>query len=332
MAQFADLPWTTTAEGAPRRVGVELEMAGLDAERIAEAVIEELGGEFQADSAFSGHVRGTTLGDFRVELDARVLTDRGYLDSLRRLGIDIEPGQTRDNLESLLSTVAGWVVPHELVCPPTPVDALPRIDAVRRRLHLAGAKGTQSSALYAFGLQFNIEVPGFEVDPLLAVLRAFFVEYDHILERESIDLARKLTPFVQPFPRDYVEYVLRPDYEPDLDTLIDDYLRFTPTRNRPLDALPLFAHIAPERVDAAPVEHELVKARPAWHYRLPNCRIDDPDWNLSEPWAEWVRVERLAASPERLSRRARRRLEEPGAVARWLGRVRDWLTGGGEPS
>ncbi|OBX33760.1 putative amidoligase enzyme [Halomonas elongata] len=40
--------------------------------------------------------------------------------------------------------------------------------------------------------------------------------------------------------------MLDPDYQPDLRTLIDDYLEYNPTRNRELDLLPLFAYLDPE--------------------------------------------------------------------------------------
>lgn len=318
MPEFESLPWRENHAGEPRRVGVEMEMAGLDAGRIAAAVVAELGGDFEPESAFSGNVHGTRLGDFRIELDASVLTSRGYLDTLNKLGIEIEPGELRDNLESVLSRLAGLVVPHELVCPPLAVDRLPEIDAVRARLHAAGARGTHSSALYAFGLQFNVEVHDTGAEHLLSVLRAFFLAFPDIVERENIDFSRKLTPFVQPFPADYVALVLDPDYAPDRDRLIDDFLAHTPTRNRPLDLLPLFAWLDEERVMAAPVERHLIKPRPTWHYRLPNCLIDDPGWSLHAPWADWVRVERLAADPERLARSARARLQSSSVVRRWL--------------
>lgn len=314
---FEPLPWRVDHAGKPRRVGVEMEMAGLEPHAIARIVIDAIGGRFDPDSAFSGTVRDTEYGDFGIELDARVLSSRGYLDSLRALGIEIEPGELRDNLEDVLSRVAGLVVPHELVCPPVEVGALGRIDEIRRGLCRAGARGTQSSALYAFGLQFNVEIARVESEHLLAVLRAFFLLFEEICERERIDFSRKLTPFVQPFPEDYVAYALNPEYAPDIKTLIDDYLRFSPTRNRPLDLLPLFAWIDEKRVLAAPVEHELVKPRPTWHYRLPNCLIDDPDWSLARPWREWVRIETLAADAEALERAARHRLGESSAVRRW---------------
>ena len=292
-------------------------MAGIGPQDMARAVIDAVGGQFEAESVFSGTVRDTEFGDFGIELDARVLSSRGYLDSLRALGIEIEPGELRDNLEDVMSRVAGVVVPHELVCPPVAVDALARIDEIRRGLCRAGAKGTQSSALYAFGLQFNVDVARVESDHLLAVLRAFFLLFDEICEREQIDFSRKLTPFVQPFPEDYIAHILTPEYAPDMKTFIDDYLYFTPTRNRPLDLLPLLAWIDEERVMAAPVERELVKPRPTWHYRLPNCLIDDSDWSLALPWREWVRIETLAADDDALQRAARQRLGESSALRRW---------------
>jgi len=92
-----------------------------------------------------------------------------------------------------------------------------------------------------------------------------------------------------------------PDYQPDLDALIDDFLHFTPTRNRPLDMLPLFAWLDEDKVMQAPVEKDLIKARPALHYRLPNCLIDEPDWSLSVPWNDWIEVERLAADSDALA-------------------------------
>ncbi len=318
LTDFDPLPWTENADGEPRRVGVEMEMAGVEPERMAEAVTATLGGRYQAESAFSGTVKDTELGDFGVELDASVLTSRRYLDSLQSLGIEIEEGQARDNLEDLLSRVAGMVVPHELVCPPVEIESLPAIDAIRERLRRAGALGTHSAAVYAFGLQFNIDIASTRVDHLLAVLRAFFIRFDAICERERIDLARKLTPFVQSFPEDYVAHVLDAAYHPrDVAELIDDYLDYTPTRNRPLDLLPLFAWLDRERVMSAPVERHLIKPRPAWHYRLPNCLIDDRDWSLARPWREWVGIERLAADPDRLTRRSRQRFDDSSGFRRW---------------
>lgn len=300
MPMFEPLPVTENHDGDARRVGVELEMGGLDSDRIAAAVTAELGGRFEPDNAFSGPIYDTALGDFRVELDASLLTEQRHLELLDALGIELDENAVRAKLESVLAKLAGLVVPHELVGPPVPMEALDRIDAIRARQQWAGARGTGASPLYAFGLQFNIEIHSREAASLLAVLQAFLLRFDGIVEREAIDFSRSLTPYVQPFPDDCLARFLDPEYDPNLETLIDKDLALTPTRNRPLDLLPLLAWLDESRVMAAPVERELIKPRPAWHYRLPNCRIDDPDWSLHTAWAEWVEVERLAADHKRL--------------------------------
>lgn len=295
-----------------------MEMAGVDAQTMAGCVQDCLGGRIDHGSAFVSHVRDTELGDFRIELDAEVLKSRAYTDYLARLGIDIAPGETRDQLESVLSRIAGLVVPLELVCPPVELDALQALDRLRAALRDAGARGTQSSALYAFGLQLNLEVHDPAADALLAVLRAFFLRFEDLRAESKVDFSRKLTPYVQPFPADYIAHVLDPDYQPDQARLIDDYLHFTPTRNRPLDLLPLFAWLDGDRVGAAAVEHELIKPRPTWHYRLPNCLIDEADWDLSVPFNGWVAVEALAADPDRIRQLTRQRPDQ---------RLRRWLAG-----
>ena len=316
--RFDPLPWSRTPAGEPRRVGLELEVAGIRPRQMAEAVTAVVGGRIDQESAFLTRVRETEFGDFAVELDASILRDRRYQEPLAEVGIDLGKGQARDQIEEMVSRVAGLVVPLELVGPPIPWTELGRLDEIRLRLHRAGAKGTHSSPVYAFGLQLNIEAASLDADHLLAMLRAFLLKYEWLLERSDIDLTRRISPYIQSYPEDYVAHVLDRDYRPDIQTLIDDFLHFTPTRNRPLDLLPLFAHIDKDRVMAAPVEKELIKPRPAFHYRLPNCLIDEPDWNLAIPWNDWVRIENLAADEKALEQARSARLSESSAFRRWL--------------
>jgi hypothetical protein len=49
----------------------------------------------------------------------------------------------------------------------------------------------------------------------------------------------------------------------------------------------------------------LVKPRPAFHYRLPNCMLDEPDWRIAREWNTWVAVERLAHDTARLAEMSR---------------------------
>ena len=118
--------------------------------------------------------------------------------------------------------------------------------------------------------------------------------------------------------------MLNENYNPDLSTLIDDYLDANATRNRPLDLLPLFLHLDGDSFRAR-LPEEQISPRPAFHYRLPNSMIDDPNWSISQEWAAWMKVERLAADVDELDRRCRyewTRLQGP--VSHWLRRL--WRT------
>ncbi len=318
---FKAPPWCNNHEDEVRQVGIELEMAGIQPEQMASAVTSVVGGRAERKSAFHTRVTDTELGDFNIELDADLLKNRGYQKALNDVGIDVGQGETRDAIESALSRVAGLVVPLELVAPPAPWTELARLDQIRLALHQAGARGTHASTFYAFGMQINIEVASLEADYLLAIIRAFLLKYDWLLERSDVDLTRRVSPYVQAYPDDYLDHVLDPDYQPDLTELIDDFLRLTPTRNRPLDMLPLFAHIDHDRVMQADVEKALIKPRPAFHYRLPNCLIDESDWSLATAWNDWIAVEELAHDETRLIDALKRRAEQPGL----LERLSDWL-------
>lgn len=326
---FRQLPWPDAPDGRPRRVGLEIEMAGVPLDVMAEAVRAEFGGRVESGGAFVTHVRDTEYGDFQVELDARVLKDQRYREHLRRLGIELDDEDSAA-LDRWLADAAGRLVPHEIVAPPVPMTVLPRLDRVRAALQQKGAQGTESSLLYAFGLQLNIEAHSLEPGWLTPVLQAFLLLYEALVKAGNIDLSRQLSPYIKPFPGNYVRHVLQPAYRPGIIELIDDYLEHNQTRNRPLDMLPLFAEIDRERVMAAPVERELIKARPALHYRLPNCEIDDPEWTLARPFNAWAEVEHLAADPDRLETAREEYLSRPAqALGRladeWARRIRDWF-------
>lgn len=332
MTEFEALPHRHNPDGDLRRVGIEMEMAEVSLDVIADAIVELFGGVHHQESPFEHHVTGTRFGDFGLELDSDLLKRREYLDYLENMGVEVDREASPHALETALSQVAGLVVPHEVVAPPIPHDALPELDQLRQRLQQAGAKGTFGSLFYAFGLQINVELARLDADHILHHLQAFMLLYEWLLSHSQADLSRRLTPFVDPFPEDYARLILEPGYHPDLSGLIDDYLTHNPTRNRPLDMLPLFAHLSPEQVDAAPVQHHLIRPRPTFHYRLPDCRIDEPEWDLSTPWNAWVEVERLAADPQRLGIMAREYLAaEPETVTekgqRWVEKVTDWLRG-----
>ena len=69
--------------------------------------------------------------------------------------------------------------------------------------------------------------------------------------------------------------------------------------------LPVLAHLDHDRVMNQLEDAALVKPRPAFHYRLPNCMIDEPQWRLAREWNLWVMIEQLANDPIRLAQMSR---------------------------
>jgi hypothetical protein len=315
-------PRQETAEGRPRRVGVEIEFAGVDAQAAARLVEAVFGGRAELTSKHQGVVRETRFGEFEIELDSSHAHPKGAE----------EVGELRARLSAELRETVGDVVsawmPFEIVGPPVPITDLPAFDELVARLREQRAEGTRANPLYGFGVQLNPEVAATDVAYLLAHLQAYLVLSPWLRREIEVDATRRLLPFADPFPEAYAQKVLAKSYTPSLDQLIDDYLEANPTRNRELDLLPLFAHLDEPRVRSR-VDDPKIKPRPTFHYRLPNSGVDDPAWvGIVGEWNRWVEVERLADDPPRLRETADAFLaSQHGPVARWVEQVRGWLGG-----
>ena len=297
--------------GEIRKAGFEFEFAGITLELAASLVRQVFGGEHVVKTTFAHRVTGTRYGDFGVAIDSTLLKEKQYEVHLRRLGLDVDQLDTQP-LEKLLMSMAAVKVPYEIEAPPIPVDELDALERLRRLLYEHHAEGTGASLLYSFGLHINAEAPRVDAPTLLSHLRAFLLLYPWLQDRVHVDLTRKLSTWINPFPAEYARLVLAEDYPAAPDRLIDDYLAHNPSRNRPLDMLPVLACLDERRVMARVQEKNLVKPRPAFHYRMPNCLIDEPDWRVSREWNTWVGVERLANDPETLARLCREYLEADG--------------------
>lgn len=319
-------PRTTNQEGEPRRVGVEIEFSGLAPSAILDAVTGALGGEVHRETRFEYRIHDTSAGDLILELDAAYLKDLAR--SAQQDEARSELGRLTDDV---LAGAAQAVVPWEIVTEPIPMERLPELEPLVAALRRAGARGTRHSPWYAFGLHLNPEMPALDAGTILAYLRSYTCLYDWLVDREQLDPSRKwFTPYIETFDAAYIELILEDDYAPAVDRLIDDYLDANPTRNKSLDMLPLFCHLDPERVRAR-VDDPRIKARPALHYRLPNCDIDHEGWSLAVPWGHWLEVEYLAADTQRLRRACRAFRRELGRAgprlfkSRWIEQCESWL-------
>lgn len=320
----------TTQDGEPRRLGVELEFIGLNCHEAAAIIAKRFDGWLRQEDEYRYSVEDTGHGRFVIELDSRyVHKGESPLPDIRKRLEDEQLGDTVDRgVRMTIGEVTRHYLPVEVVCPPIPIADLPVLDDAVADLRERGARGTGESLVYAFGLQINVEMPALDAGTILTYLQAYVVSAERLRSEIGVDVSRRVLPFCQPPPPDYMRLVLQDDYAPGMEQLIDDYLRYNPTRNRDLDMLPVLAFVDEARVIAFMGEEAKIKARPALHYRLPDSRIEEPDWFIVTEWNRWARtVERLAADPKRLTavRRAYRRYLDTGSWKNLTQEALAWL-------
>jgi hypothetical protein len=322
-------PVLTNKQGEPRKVGFEIEFTGIPLIDTANIIAELLVGKVEVVHQNRLAVKTLSHGIFNVELDVKLL---------QRLSQEVRHAQESQLSEQLaiqlkqmtvnmLSPMLSTIAPTEIVTPPLAFSELKLLDQLCQLLRNHCAKGTHASVLYAFGVHINPEVVAFDATSIHNHLLAFVLLYDWLKAKSKIDITRQITQFAKPYPKAYVELLLHKHYGDNLAELIEDYLYLNPTRNRALDMLPLFSYLARDRVKAK-VADERIKARPTFHYRLPNCQVDEPNWSILEPWNLWVQVEKLALNPHGLAQRYQQHfnsLKYNFTAEDWVVEVETWL-------
>jgi len=316
MTQFLPEKLLYKSDGKIRRVGFEIEFSGLTFDRCLSILAREPGGNISRDSEVEATIKNKDLGDFHLELDWQFLKNQARQD------------EKDSELISFVADVASTVVPLELVCPPIAIDNIDTLQAAIDALRQGGAKGTDDSFLYAFGVHINTDIPDLEAGTIARYLKAYCVLQDYLVEAHAIDASRKLSPYVDLYKEPYIRTVLAYE-DTDTDELMRDYLDFNPTRNRALDMLPIFSTI-----DEAFVQDTLddprIQARPAFHYRMPNCHIERPSWYFETDWRIWCLIERIANDAEALSvlvneYRGRLRADQFATDSNWAEFVKQWI-------
>lgn len=303
-----------------RKIGVEIEFAGLAPDAAAKVVADCLGGQLDQGDLYFWTVTDTSIGDVDVELDTQYVKagnnplQKALETASEELGVEIR---------RLIGSASEGLVPTEIVSPPIPVGDLPEMDKLVSALRDAGAEDSTGSPLSAFGLHLNPEIIGEGVGDILPTFQAYMLMSAWLRDQIGIDLARKALPYIDPFPHTYVKHATSPDYKPDLADLIEDYLAENATRNRELDMLPLFAHMDEARVRDT-VGDPRIKPRPTFHYRLPEARLSDPDWSIQKEWDRWLLVEKLAGETQALNGLAD--LYQNTPPRKWLETSRDYIT------
>ena len=283
---FLPLPVGDTPAGRERRTGVEIEFSGIDESRAADLVVDCLGGSKVASGSYSERIEGTAIGTVRVKLDT------GFRE------------ESPSSLKATLLDLSRRIVPVEIVTDPLSRRGLARFERLREALCAAGAIGSRGGTLLGFGLHLNPEVADRATSAVVPVLRAYAL-LEGWLRRDRLDPTRRVLPFVDPYPPRFVDRLAAEAGTWTLDRLADVYLEETPSRNRGLDLLPLLRDLDEARVlRALGAGARSVGARPAFHFRLPDSRVDEPGWRIAHEWNRWRLVEVVAADAALLDRLA----------------------------
>ncbi len=265
-----------------RRIGLELEFAGLSEARAAQVFTEATGTSARQVAEREWACETGQFGTCRFFLDT------AYDDTVVETG-----GKPAER-------IMRQFVPVELATDPFHPAQLPLFDQAVARLRDAGAVGSRNGLLLGFGLHLNVDIASRQAGYLSAVLTSYALLEAWFRRAAPIDISRRLMPFVAPYPDSFIDTLALLD-PADREELTEFYLRQAPSRNFGLDLLPVLAEFAPEKVEAA-VDGKKIKPRPAFHFRLPDCRIDEADWSVMEAYDQWSMVEAVAAESALLRR------------------------------
>ncbi|MCL3880745.1 amidoligase family protein [Marivita sp. GX14005] len=274
---FPALPIAETETGAPRHCGVEIEFAGPTERETADIVAGCFGGTIENAGNHALIVRDTEYGDIFIELDIS-LRKREDVPLLNE-GLDLFRG----------------LIPVELVTPPLSCEQLAGFDRICERLRAEGAIGSRKGVLHGFGVHLNPAVVGEDHPHTLRTIMAFGLLEPWLRALEEVNATRRVMPFVAPWPKAFVSDLA--GMEPDtLAEIMRIAARHIKSRNHSLDLLPLFKQAEPALFDTLFGDTGKTSARPTFHFRLPDSRIDEPGWSLLQPWQLWRQVEIVAAN------------------------------------
>lgn len=260
---------------AQRLVGIEIELGGLTENALARVTQAEFGGDIRRKGDQKYLVENSRLGDIEIYLDTSLRKNRES--ALKKLGLEAARG----------------IIPVEIVFPPVAPDAIAGLDRFCDKARDAGAEGSRDGLLLGYGVHLNVETADSTLAHILPVLQSYALLEDLLRALDPIDPSRRLLPFVDPYPRALVDDLATRSFA-DLDELTLCYLDHVTSRNHGLDMLPIFADLNEPLVHEHISEKQKLSPRPTYHFRLPECRIDEANWSLSQEWDRWCALEAVA--------------------------------------
>ncbi|MEQ8517328.1 MAG: amidoligase family protein, partial [Chromatocurvus sp.] len=164
--------------GNLRTVGFEIEFTRVSLADAIAAVEREYSSARKNATAAACDLEIDGLGTFGIELDWEFLKQQA----------EATGGDLPEDWVGLLSQAAELVVPVEVVCPPIPLNRLDELLPLTRALREAGAEGTASSLIAAYGVHINPRSPALDSATLWHYLRAFSLLQWWLVKAHEVDL------------------------------------------------------------------------------------------------------------------------------------------------
>lgn len=278
------------ARAGRARIGFEIEFFGLDARKAAEVAAEAVGGHLRVEATHRATLLDSAVGKLKFTLDTRFAGPAAAEPGLFDRALD--GLELRETAADLLAAF----VPVEMITEPLSRDRFEAVDRIIGALRAAGAAGTGDSPVSAFGLHLNVELDPLDGARAIRIAAAYAFVEPWLRAQMGLDLARRVTPFIDPYPADYVTELatlFATGEPPGMAAFIALYGIWNPTRNRGLDLWPLLGAFDLDAATEA-LGEPVKNPRPAFHYRLPDSRLSEPGWTPAGEVARWDAVERLA--------------------------------------
>ncbi len=279
-----------------RQIGVEIEFYGIDVLGTADLLVGLFHGDIQKINHSEAVVENSELGDIKVELDARLAHQIAEYTNKNK---DNKLLQSLEQSSSELLRLAS--VPVEIVFPPINIEKLNKLDSVIPTLYQAGAKGTQDNPIFAFGVHLNVSTQETDVSYFQNMLLSFFLLQVWLAEKTRQDFSRIISGYNKLYPHKFGIGLIEQKFDA-LVNLIEFYKKYIPDRNYALDIYPLWAYLHEECLSKE--KQDLVKARPTFHYRLPDCKLGQNGWSFSQEYDWWLEVEILSKDTKKLENMA----------------------------
>lgn len=275
-----------------RKIGIEIEYYGLDITASTKLLKDLFDGNIVHTNTSQAQVKDSDIGDIKIELDASLAHKMSDYASQNKENAII---QSLDKIGNELLRLSA--VPVEIVFPPVDVETVKKLDTMISLLQKKGAQGTQDNALFAFGVHLNIETHETNVEYYRDILLSFFLLQIWLAKKTRQDYSRIISGYNKIYSHEFGVGLMDKNFKT-LPDLISFYISQVPDRNYALDMYPLWVHLHQDMFDNK--KQKLVKARPTFHYRLPDCKLGQEGWSFSQEYNLWLQVESLAKDKKRL--------------------------------